>query len=281
MTFAPPTLTRLMAYWVAQGGVNLGIVGDAAHQARATYHNGKDVIDNYGRTAATDYSIRLPRDRAGLTNAAAAVDLGKLDGSLDKERAFARWFAGQCYADVPGYRAQVREVIFWSTVRGLVLGWSSLAPDKWIENYGDGSHEWHCHISWFRDTESREKVALFSRYPLFAPPPPLPGDDMPVFKTYATPKLVTLAKGDWIYVKPDLSANTGNIQIDPGRDLPVSGVLSDGTLIVGYRDATPTEPIVPTYYAKGTAKDYPPPPPPDCAPAIAADRAKAYVAYKP
>jgi hypothetical protein len=104
---------------------------------------------------------------------------------------------------------------------------------------------------------------------------------MPIFKAYATPKLVSIPTGGWIYVKPDLSPDPLNVQISPGRDLPVSGVMADGTLIVGYRDTTPTEPIVPTYYVKGTVKDYPVPPPPvpDCTAQITADRAKAKIVY--
>lgn len=90
-----------------------------------------------------------------------------------------------------------------------------------------------------------------------APPPPVPEVEMPAFKAYATPKLVTVPTGAWIYVKADLSPDPSNIQISPGRDLPVAGALADGTLIVGYRDTTPTETQVPTYYFKGTPKDYP------------------------
>jgi hypothetical protein len=173
----------------------------------------------------------------------------------------------------------VREVIFWSTVRNRVIGWSDTAPGIWINDYGDLSHKTHTHISFYRDSETRPKTQLFQPY--FAPI--IPEEPMPIFKTYATPKLVTIPTGEWIYTNADLRVDPGNIMISPGRDLPVAGALSDGTLIVGYRDTTPTELIVPTYYCKGAVKDYPVPvpPPPDCAPAIALDRSKAYVAYKP
>lgn len=285
MTFAPKTLTDLMAYWTSQGGVNLGIVGDTAHLEKGTsYHLGADDL------AVGAYSVRTARDKAGLTNAASAVDLGRLNGTLTELWAFSRWFAQQCFDGQPGTR-DVREVIFWSTVRQRVIGWSSLAPDQWINDYGDASHKTHTHISFYRDSEFRDKRPLFTPYPAFAPEV-----DMPAFRAYATPKLVSIPDKGWIYVNPDLSTNAGNVQLSPGRDLPVAGILPDGTLIVGYRDTTPTEPIVPTYYVKGTVKDYPPPPtppapaplPPDataCKPfsdaavktAIAEDRAKAKV----
>jgi hypothetical protein len=250
VTFAPPTLRDLMAYYVSQGGVNLGIVGDTAHLEKGTsYHLGKDDL------ASTAYSIRTARDKAGLSYAASAVDLGRLDGTLTNLWAFSRWFAQQCMDREPGYR-DVREVIFWSPIRERVIGWSDLAPTQWINDYGDLSHKTHTHISFYRDSEFRDKRPLFTPY--------FPEVDLPTFKAYATPKLVTVPANGWIYVRSDLSADPLNVQLSTARDLPVSGVLSDGTLIVGYRDTTPTETVVPTYYFQGTAKDYPAPPAADC-----------------
>jgi hypothetical protein len=263
VTYNPPTLQALGSYWVAQGGVNLGVVGDTTHIAKGTsYHLGKDDL------IAGAYSARLPRDLAGLTNAASAIDLGRLDGELTKLWAFSRWFAQQCFDRDPAYR-DIREVIFWSVVRQRVIGWSALAPGEWINDYGDISHKTHTHISFFRDSEFRDKRPMFRPYFETAQPAP-GGSDMPVFKAFATPKVVTVPTGGWLYVKPDLSADPSNIQIDPGRDLPVAGKLSDGTLIVGYRDTTPTELEVPTFYAKGTPKDYPAPAATDCAAQVAA-----------
>lgn len=246
MTFAPPTLISLQAFYMAHGGVNLGIVGDTAHQAKGTsYHLGKsDLIPGA-------YSARTARDRAGLSEAASAVDWGRLDGELTKLWAFSRWFAQQCFDENPAYR-DVREVIFWSTVRNRVIGWSDLARGQWINDYGDLSHKTHTHISFYRDSEFRPKIQLIAPY--FATPG-VP--DMPTFKTFATPKLVAIPKGGWIYDNEALATSNNNIQIDPARDLPVVGVTAAGVLIVGYRDATPTEPIVPTYYVKGAPKEYP------------------------
>ena len=260
MTFSPPTLTALGRYWVAQGGVNLGVVGDTSHiNGGVSYHLGKSQL------TATAYSRQTARDRAGLSEAASAIDLGRLDGTLENLRTFSRWFAQRCFDRAPAYR-DVREVIFWSVVRNRVVGWSSLAPDRWINDYGDLSHKTHTHISFYRDSEFRSKVPMFSPYFTDSSG----AGDMPAFKTYATPKLVAVPKGGWIYVKPDLSPDPLNIQLDPGRDLPVSGVMADGTLIVGYRDTTPTETVVPTYYVRGTPKEYPAAPATDCTAAVKA-----------
>lgn len=168
MTYAPAALSELMTYWVRQGGANLGIVGDLAHQRRASYHNGQDAITKYGRTAANDYSIRLERDREPhLTSAAAGIDLGALNGDLRQLYAFSKWLVQQCINRAPGTE-DIREVIYspdgkivqrWDNHdRALRTGWPVTTGQ------GDQSHLWHTHISWFRDSERRSKVGVFSPY---------------------------------------------------------------------------------------------------------------------
>src|SRR3989337_3473133 len=75
--YNPASLRALGAFWTGQGGVNLGVVGDTAHAAKGySYHLGADQL------AATAYSTKTARDRAGLSNAASAIDLGRLGGTL-------------------------------------------------------------------------------------------------------------------------------------------------------------------------------------------------------
>lgn len=163
MTTNPRTLQQLGAYWVAQGGRNLGVVGNKAHTKG--YHLGRDrIYDGSGPGLGdADYSVQLSRDKAGLTNAASAIDLGRLNGSLEELWAFSRWFAQRCFDGDPGYE-DVREVIFWSTARNRVIGWSATAPGQWINDYGDASHKTHTHISFMRDSEGRDKRPLFAPY---------------------------------------------------------------------------------------------------------------------
>jgi hypothetical protein len=177
MSYAPPAMKALGAYWVRQGGVNLGIVGNTAHVKG--YHLGKDrIFDGSGPGIGwDDYSVKTTRDKAGLTDAASAIDLGRMDGSLSKLWTFSMWLARQCMANAPGTR-DVREIIFWHPERGRVVGWSDLAPDRLINDYGDLSHKTHTHISYYRDSEGRDKTALFQRYfePAVTPPPPTEDD---------------------------------------------------------------------------------------------------------
>lgn len=161
MSYAPKKLTELGAYWTAHGGVNLGIVGDTHHTAG--YHLGRDRIYSSTGQGADDYSVRLPRDKAGLSGAASAIDLGRLGGSLDELYDFSRWLVAECQRGAPGTR-DVREVIYspdgskvqrYSGVDGLIHD----GPGN-----GDSSHTTHTHISYYRDSEQRDKVQAFAGY---------------------------------------------------------------------------------------------------------------------
>lgn len=68
------------------GAVDVGIVGDGAHQRTGGYHEGRDVLTSIGRyhapasanvgSSGEDYSARAARDRNGLTNSASGSDIG-------------------------------------------------------------------------------------------------------------------------------------------------------------------------------------------------------------
>lgn len=163
MTYAPPTIVALGRYWTSQGGVNLGIVGDVAHQRKGTsYHLGSDKL------AAGAYSARTLRDRNGLSTAASAIDLGRLNGSLGELRAFSSWLVGQARVNAAG-TIDIREIIYSPDGR-TVLRWDRERGYASLPRKGeaDASHLTHTHISFYRDSRSRNKTALFKPY--FAPP---------------------------------------------------------------------------------------------------------------
>lgn len=162
MTYAPRTLltarTLLIETIPGLSGAAVGIVGDTAHAATGTsYHLGKNQLDR------DSYSIvESSRDRNGLTDAAAALDIGefsfKAGGLTHDLRTFSLWLVGQCRTGGAG-TADIREVIYSPDGR-TVLRWDRLGK----RSTGDGSHRYHTHISYFRDSESRDKTALFLRY---------------------------------------------------------------------------------------------------------------------
>lgn len=167
MTYAPATLRTLAELWVANGGVNLGIVGDTRHVATGTsYHLGKDKL------SATAYSRQTARDRAGLSDAASAIDLGKLSGSFVELQKLSRWLVSQAQADAPG-TDDIREIIYspdgktvwrWDRERGHDSDpmKSVYLDGRWTQ--GDQTHLTHTHISWYRDAEQRDHTVPFRPY---------------------------------------------------------------------------------------------------------------------
>lgn len=204
MTYAPATMTALAKLWTTHGGDNLGIVGDPAHAARASYHNGFDrAVARYGTSemiviAARDYTFRLKRDQV-KSNAAMGFDFGKLDGSLPELRAFSRWFKNQLQAGAPG-SADVREFIYSPDGKN-VYRWDNI--DKVLRpgypvatGQGDSSHLWHSHLSCLRDSESRDKTKLIAPY--------FGGDIMPI-SLFETPRMARLTADAVLYDDPALS----------------------------------------------------------------------------
>jgi hypothetical protein len=159
MTFAPPTLIALGRYWRAQGGVLLGIVGDTAHATKGiSYHLGESQL------TANAYSRRTARDKAGLSEAASAIDLGRLDGTFNELRDFSEWLVRQCQSNAEGTR-DVREVIYSPDgVKVLRYDREEGIHSDADEGEADASHRTHTHVSFYRDSQGRDKVGLFRPY---------------------------------------------------------------------------------------------------------------------
>lgn len=135
----------------------VGIVGDPAH--RGGYHCGSD------RVVTNDYSVvESPRDSAGLTLDAAALDVGlfqvRAGGRTHDLHTFSSWCVAQCVANTPDSR-DIREIIY-SPDGAVVRRWDRLRR----RSTGDDSHLWHTHFSFFRDSikANRDQTPLFRRY---------------------------------------------------------------------------------------------------------------------
>lgn len=135
----------------------VGIVGDSAH--RGGYHCGSD------RVVTNDYSVvESPRDRAGLTLDAAALDVGQFNvrsgGRTNTLASFSVWCVAQCAANAADTR-DIREIIY-SPDGSTVKRWDRLGK----RTTGDSSHRWHTHFSFFRDAikAGRDQRPLFRRY---------------------------------------------------------------------------------------------------------------------
>lgn len=167
MTFAPQSIAEARQFLLATFDMHpghlaadldpdeVGIVGDSAH--RGGYHCGRD------RCSTSDYSVaESQRDRAGLSLASSALDVGEFDEVVAGQRVTLRtlslWLVEQCRAGTPD-TADIREVIY-SPDGKTVKRWDRLGR----RSSGDSSHLVHTHISYFRDSEGRSKRPLFVRF---------------------------------------------------------------------------------------------------------------------
>lgn len=157
MTYAPAKIKEVQVYMKGVTGLpwpSLGIVADGHGDS---YHRGKGYVGN------GSYSVyESSRDRTGLSGASSAFDLGKFSVTHKGQQftlfGFNRWLVGECARGAPDTK-DIREVIY--TLDGkTVRRWDRLKK----RSSGDNSHLSHTHISWFRDSENRNKVDLFRRY---------------------------------------------------------------------------------------------------------------------
>lgn len=161
MTAAPAPLLAARAFIIESLGVpgaSVGIVGDGPHaRTGSSYHLGRSQLrpDSYS-------IVESSRDGRGLSEAAAALDVGeftkRVGGTTHTLRTFSAWLVAQCKAGTPD-TGDIREVIY-SLDGKTVRRWDRLGR----RTSGDSSHTFHTHISYFRDSESRDKTALFRRY---------------------------------------------------------------------------------------------------------------------
>jgi hypothetical protein len=165
-TYAPDSIQDarrlLLVHLPGLTSAEVGIVGDTAHaEGGDSYHLGKGQIR--ARNGRDRYSVdESPRDQRGLSDAASGLDIGTFDVTVRGKRhtlaSFSIWLVAQCKAGTPDTR-DIREVIY-SPDGSTVRRWDRLG----IRSSGDSSHQWHTHISYFRDSESRDKTGLFRRY---------------------------------------------------------------------------------------------------------------------
>ena len=138
----------------------VGVVGDTAHQKQGdSYHLGKP------EQRSTGYSVsESPRDKAGLTDLAAGLDIGDFAVTVGGKRhtlaTFSLWCVAECKANAADTR-DIREIIY-SPDGKTVKRFDRLGK----RSSGDDSHRWHTHFSFFRDAikAGRDQRPLFARY---------------------------------------------------------------------------------------------------------------------
>lgn len=155
MTYAPQTLLDARKYLQGKTGLDmasLGIVGDTAH-GTSGYHVGWDRLRLGAGTG--DYSYRESVRDHVQSEAASALDIGS---GWPRWRELTLWLVAQCQAGTQDTR-DIREVIYTPDGK-TVKRWDRLG----VRSTGDSSHLSHTHISYHRDSEARDKTALFRRF---------------------------------------------------------------------------------------------------------------------
>lgn len=159
MSSVPPGLNSLQDYLESHvPGAFLGIVGDRYHTYG--YHLGQDRIFSENGLGWSDYSVQHSRDRSSLSGYASAMDFGR-GGWGDKLYSWTKWLVDQLRA---GEYKDVREVIGAVSPGGRAYRWAR--ENGWrAEVRSDGDdHEWHTHVSFYRDSARRDQTALVRDY---------------------------------------------------------------------------------------------------------------------
>lgn len=187
MSEVPPDLAAVARYLRSRDVPVLGIVGDTAHTSG--YHLGRDRIYTVppGR-GNLDYSIRHDRDRAGLTNAASAVDIGRHPRIIDLGRHLiyaARTDRHEDYAEIIAERSNGTQVWRW-TPSGTT---GKPASDELYH---------HLHVAYRRDSRARAKT---DDYRAFYEPTEVPDMDRPLYSTGGLQRVFDA--GTPVYAEPE------------------------------------------------------------------------------
>lgn len=151
------------------GPVDVGIVGDGAHQRTGGYHEGADVLRSIGRfhapasanvgSGGEDYSARQARDRSGLTDSASGTDVGSQWPNGGRV-AWLRW-NNLLYLEM---RDRPQNLPALRAVNICLDGRTKLRYDQLHRGQGlipsTDTVDSHTHLELWRDTEGRRQPTL-------------------------------------------------------------------------------------------------------------------------
>jgi hypothetical protein len=162
MSSAPQTLVDLRKFLADQYDVpakNFGIRGTCTARRPWGYHLGKaDIFGDCGKKRR-DYSIQYRRDRLGLTEASAGFDIKLPIGKL---KALCAYLVQQGRSGYQfGGKTLIVEVL-GPDQNGVAKRWAR--DTNWLPVDARDDHEWHIHVSFYRDTEFISKLPLFARH---------------------------------------------------------------------------------------------------------------------
>jgi VQ motif len=222
---------------------DVGIVGDGIHMHTGGYHEGRDVLISIGRyhpgapagSLNEDYSVRLSRDRAGLSNDASAMDIGAEwpNGGQAAWLRFNNLLVAHLHANGP-YLAAIRATNYSPD------GSTRLRTDRengWATEDSTDSVDVHTHLEWYRDTEGRRqasfnRLAQLMQAAILNMPAPMGGDRVIVMAHERGSNIDWIGDGVFRYRCPDANhrANALVMMELQGNPNPTSVEFMPGTL---------------------------------------------------
>lgn len=170
---APQTLIDLRVFLAEQLGIekrNFGITGRVTPRRPWGYHLGRADIYSDAGMKDRDYSVKYPRDRAGLTNASAGFDIRLPRARLQALTAYLVDLAARGATNPDGPSLLVE--VIGPDSQGAAKRWA--VATKWKPVKARADHEWHAHLSFFRDTEFVDKRPMFFAFLGIEPEEDLP-----------------------------------------------------------------------------------------------------------
>jgi len=248
VTNAPADLLSLRATVQRLTGIgdpnSLGIVGDGLHEHTGGYHEGRDVLSAIGRyhpgapagSLNEDYSVRLSRDRAGLTNNASAMDIG-FDWPKGGNAAWLR-FNNLLVAHLHGNEPSLAAI---RATNYSPDGRTRLRTDRengWATENSTDTVDVHTHLEWYRDTEGRRqasfnRLAQLIQAAITNMPAPLGGGDRMIVMAHERGSNIDwIGDGVFRYRCPDANhrANALVMMGLQGNPNPTSVEFNPGTL---------------------------------------------------
>lgn len=172
MSTIPQSLSDLKRYLIEKTGAegkNFGIRGAVGARRQWGYHLGRSDIYGSGGYGDKDYSNRRRRDRAGLSEASSGFDIRLPAKELKRLTAY-------LVDEARAGRADLMEILGPDSL-GAAKRWAR--PD-WKPLPASADHRWHIHLSFPRDTETGDRVAMFEGlYGSRTPVEPEPEDPFP------------------------------------------------------------------------------------------------------
>lgn len=171
MSLRPQSLIDVSKYIQEKAGVPASNMSIRAARSARGFHAGKSEIYGPNGQGDKDYSVKNPRNKAGLSEYSSAIDIKIAKPQLKALVAHlvAEGAAGNLLFEVIGPDSSGK-ANYW----GHITGWQPnphLAP---------ASHAWHAHLGFWRDTENADRLAPFRSFyesPVVPAPDPAPPAD--------------------------------------------------------------------------------------------------------